>query len=85
VLTNAFNANQAYVIGECHIGFQCHIEMTRELVETWLGTGAHELPANSSPAAQSATDILRDCDAQLAELHAVAGDVYARWVQTLAR
>ena len=34
VLTNAFNANQAYVIDERHIGFQCHIEMTRELTET---------------------------------------------------
>ena len=85
VLTNAFNANQAYVIGERHIGFQCHIEMTRELVETWIGTGARELPATSSSALQCADDIRRDVDAHLAELHAVAGDVYARWVQTLAR
>ena len=38
VLTNAFNANQAYVVGDRHIGFQCHVEMTRALVETWLAT-----------------------------------------------
>ena len=85
VLTNAFNANQAYVIGERHIGFQCHIEMTRELTETWLATGAGELPASSSPAVQSAADIRRDIDARLANLHAVAGDVYARWAQGLTR
>ena len=30
VLTNAFNANQAFVVGGRHIGFQCHVEMTRE-------------------------------------------------------
>jgi GMP synthase-like glutamine amidotransferase len=83
VLTNAFNVNQAYVIGDRHIGFQCHIEMTRALVETWIGTGARELPASSSPAAQSAADMRRDIDAHLAGLHAVAGSVYARWVQTL--
>ena len=35
VLTNRFNPNQGYVIDERHIGFQCHIEMTRDLVETW--------------------------------------------------
>ena len=32
VLTNSFNANQAYIVDGRHIGFQCHIEMTRELV-----------------------------------------------------
>jgi len=85
VLTNAFNANQAYVVGGRHIGFQCHIEMTRSLVETWLATGAHELPVESSPAAQSAADIRRDLDARVIALHAVADDVYQRWAQGLAR
>jgi len=85
VLTNAFNANQAYVVAERHIGFQCHIEMTPELIETWLATGAGELPAQSSGAVQSAADIRRDLDARVAGLGAVAGAVYARWAQGLAR
>jgi GMP synthase-like glutamine amidotransferase len=85
VLTNAFNADQAYVIGDRHIGFQCHIEMTRALVESWLASGATELPASSSPAMQSAADIRRGLDVRLAVLHAVAGDIYARWARTLAR
>jgi GMP synthase-like glutamine amidotransferase len=85
VLTNAFNANQAYVIADRHIGFQCHVEMTRELVETWLATGAHELPAQSSSAVQSAADIRRDLGARVAELGAIADAVYARWAQGLAR
>jgi GMP synthase-like glutamine amidotransferase len=81
VLTNAFNANQAFVVGGRHIGFQCHIEMTRALVETWIATGAGELPARSAPTAQSAADIRRALDARLSALHAVADDVYARWAR----
>ena len=59
--------------------------MTRALVETWLATEAHELPAQSSPAAQSAADIRRDLDARVGALHAIADDVYARWARGLPR
>ncbi len=83
VLTNAFNANQAFVIGGRHIGLQCHVEMTRELTETWLATGAKELPATSTPATQSAADIRRELPARIEALHAVANDVYARWAKGL--
>jgi len=83
VLTNAYNENQAYVIDDRHIGFQCHIEMTRALTETWLATGAAELPQTSTPAAQSAAEISRDLDVRIASLRAVADDVYSRWAMGL--
>jgi len=85
VLTNRFNANQAYVIGDRHIGFQCHIEMTDDLVRTWCRTGADEIAAPGTPARQSRDEILRDLAPRLAALQAVAGSVYARWTQGLAR
>ena len=78
VLANSFNPNQAYVIDDRHIGFQCHVEMTRDLVETWC-TGADELPPESSPAQQSRADILRDIDGRVATLNGIADDIYARW------
>jgi len=84
VLTNAFNANQAFLVDELHIGFQCHIEMTPELVATWLASGAGELPSTSSGAVQTADDIRRDLPARIDALHAVADDVYARWSGALA-
>ncbi|HEY7945903.1 MAG TPA: type 1 glutamine amidotransferase [Casimicrobiaceae bacterium] len=84
VLTNGFNPQQAYVLGK-HIGFQCHIEMTREMVETWCRTGADELPARSSGAKQSRDDIFADLDTRLTALSRVADDVYSRWAQGLAR
>ncbi len=59
--------------------------MTRDLVETWLATGAGELPPASRPEMQSAADIRRGLDAHVASLNAVAGDVYARWSRHLLR
>ena len=51
VLTNRIQRQSGYVIDERHIGFQCHIEMTRELVETWCASGADEIAAPSNAAA----------------------------------
>jgi GMP synthase-like glutamine amidotransferase len=85
VLGNAFTRNQAYVVDERHIGFQCHVEMTESLVETWLASGASELPAASTPAMQSADDVRRDLRSRVGALHAVADDVYARWASRLSR
>ena len=56
VLTNAHNPNQAFSLGK-HLGMQCHIEMTRPMVETWCRTGAAELPASSTASTQSREDI----------------------------
>ncbi|HTL76320.1 MAG TPA: type 1 glutamine amidotransferase [Casimicrobiaceae bacterium] len=85
VLTNRFNPNQAYVIGDRHIGLQCHIEMTRDLVETWCRTGAGEIAAPGTDARQSRNEILRDLDARLIALQTTANGIYARWAQNLRR
>ena len=85
VLTNAFNPHQGYIVDDRHIGLQCHVEMTRDLVLTWLAAGASELPPTSSAFAQSAADIGNALPERLAELHAVADDIYARWAQGLVR
>ena len=83
VLANEFNQNQAYVIDDRHIGFQCHVEMTRDLVETWCRTGAAELPATSTASQQSKDEILRDLERRVAALNAVADGIYARWARRL--
>jgi GMP synthase-like glutamine amidotransferase len=83
VLTNAFNPEQAFAIGR-HVGFQCHIEMTREMVESWSASGGDELPPRSTGAIQSKADIFKDVDARLAALSRVADDVYDQWGRGLA-
>jgi GMP synthase-like glutamine amidotransferase len=83
VLTNRFNPNQAYVIDDRHVGLQCHIEMTTELVSTWVASDADRLPAVSGESTQSAAEMCRNLPARIAALHAVADDVYARWATKL--
>lgn len=85
ILTNDHTVNQGFVIDDRHVGFQCHIEMTRELVETWCRSGADELPARSTAHKQSAADIQSDLDQRLAALGEVADGVYARWAEKLPR
>jgi GMP synthase-like glutamine amidotransferase len=84
VLTNAHNAEQGYTLGK-HIGFQCHIEMTRPMVETWCRAGAEELPALSQEPVHNRADILADLERRLAGLSRVADDVYAQWTKGLVR
>jgi GMP synthase-like glutamine amidotransferase len=84
VLTNAHNAEQGYTLGK-HIGFQCHIEMTRPMVETWCRAGAEELPALSQAPVHNRADILADLERRLAGLSRVADDVYAQWTKGLVR
>ena len=85
VLTNRHNVNQAFVVGDRHVGLQCHVEMTAALVGSWLATGATELPEASTAARQSAADIRRDLSGRVEALHAVADDLYARWARALER
>ena len=77
-------ANQAFVL-DGHLGMQCHVEMTPELITSWCASGAREIERNlrKSPAVQPAEEIQRDLDSRLAELHRVADRVYARWTAGL--
>ena len=79
LLTNGFNPNQAYAVDDRHIGLQCHIEMTPQLVDLWCRLSADELPAVSTAAVHSEADIRANLGARTESLHRVASAVYARW------
>jgi len=78
-------SNQAFIVDDRHIGMQFHVEMTRELIDSWLATGAGELPSQSSGARQSAADIRSGIASHLGTLGAVADGVYDRWAAGLPR
>jgi GMP synthase-like glutamine amidotransferase len=85
LLENAHCENQAFALGK-HLALQCHVEMTAELVELWLGTGADEMRAAAgSPAVQSAQDMTGDMEARLERLHRVADRLYDKWCEALSR
>lgn len=84
VLANEHNPNQAYVLDDRHIAFQCHVEMTAAMLAAWCDMSPGELPPASDGARQSRADILRDVDARVASLNALADGIYERWSRHLA-
>lgn len=82
VLSSPWCQNQGFALGP-HLGMQCHIEMTAELVRSWCQTGEREIARRPDAGVQSVERILTDLDARLGALHAVADRVYARWVSGL--
>jgi GMP synthase-like glutamine amidotransferase len=84
IAATAHCANQAFVLDR-HLGMQCHVEMTPELITAWCRSGAREIERNleKSPAVQPAEEIQRDLDSRLADLHRVADHVYDRWTAGL--
>jgi len=82
VLGSLHCENQAFALGP-HLGMQCHIEMTSDLVEAWCETGAREISRSISPAVQAVTEIKIDLGRRLQALHRVADGVYARWIEGL--
>jgi GMP synthase-like glutamine amidotransferase len=85
VMENAHCANQGFALGK-HFGMQCHVEMTPELIESWLATGGEEIESSrKSPAVQAPDEIRRDMQDRLAALNAVANRVYDRWTEGLSR
>jgi GMP synthase-like glutamine amidotransferase len=85
VLENAHCANQAFAIG-IHLGMQTHVEMTEDIVRTWLRGGGAEIAEHAaSPAVQKPAEIERDLAARLQALNDVASRIYDRWAVNLRR
>jgi GMP synthase-like glutamine amidotransferase len=85
ILESAYCANQAYVLDDRHIGMQCHVEMTPELVASWCETGAAEIAASDSPAVQAPAAIQADLPHRTEQLHQLADKIYSRWIQGLRK
>ena len=82
ILESPYCANQAYVLGK-HLGMQCHVEMTREMIETWCDVGQAEIAEASGPAVQTVAQMAIEIDARVAALNAVAAQLYIHWIQGL--
>lgn len=80
LLSSPYCQNQAYSIGK-HIGFQCHIEMTPEMVDVWNENGAEEVNTSlTSPAVQTKMQMLDNLASKCKDLNGVASRVYGQWI-----
>ena len=84
ILTGMHCPNQAYVVDDRHLGMQCHVEMTPEMIATWLRDGARELQESlASPAVQPPERIEGDMPRKLPDLSRMAERLYRRWATNL--
>jgi GMP synthase-like glutamine amidotransferase len=85
ILENAHCANQAFALGK-HLGLQCHVEMTEELIRSWLRGGAGEMRDHaSSPGVNRPKEAEKNLGERVAALHQVADRIYDRWTEGLSR
>ncbi|MBI1174303.1 MAG: type 1 glutamine amidotransferase [Sideroxydans sp.] len=85
LLSSRHCANQGFVLGR-HLGLQCHVEMTAEMIASWCEQGAGELAAaGSSPGVQAAAEMQAQMAEKLPQLHAAAQQLYRHWLQGLRR
>jgi GMP synthase-like glutamine amidotransferase len=87
ILSGRHCANQAYVVDGKHLGMQCHVEVTAEMIDTWCRIGISDIDENfgKSPAVQDAVTIRRLMTQNLPTLSATASRLYTRWMQSLVR
>lgn len=84
ILESAACRNQAYVVGEKHLGMQCHIEMTAEMIHDWCQSGADEIADNlTSPTVQMVEQMTEKLASRLAALNHAAGQLYSQWIKGL--
>jgi GMP synthase-like glutamine amidotransferase len=83
LLSSQYCQNQAYSIGK-HLGFQCHIEMTDDMVKTWCETGQDEVQACAGcVSVQTSQEIQADLANRIANLNAQAKVIYTHWIKGL--
>ena len=87
ILTGKTCPNQAYVVDDRHLGMQCHVEVTAEMIETWCRIGISDIDQNVglSPAVQDAVTIRTQIPEKLPELTRHATALYARWIKNLRK
>jgi GMP synthase-like glutamine amidotransferase len=83
LLENGNCENQAFALDSA-LAFQCHIEMTENLVHDWIARAPEEF-AHTGTAVQTPGDITHHLSQRIRDLHRVADVVYDRWVEIAIR
>ena len=83
LLSSQYCQNQAYAIGK-HLVFQCHVEMTADMVKAWCEAGADELQSEiGNPAVQTAVGMQHDLSRRIARLNEISHFTYEHWIEGL--
>lgn len=85
LFANAHCANQMFALGP-HLGMQCHVEMTPEMIATWCHQWADEVTAAAHfPSVQRTEAMLEQIGERLPVMRGLSEQIYSVWIQGLAR
>jgi GMP synthase-like glutamine amidotransferase len=79
ILASPHCANQAFVLGK-HLGMQCHVEMTPEMIRAWCRDWGNEVRNRAGASIQTPEQMEEDLESRVQELNAVAARLYDVWV-----
>ncbi len=80
ILSSPDCQNQAFALGP-HLGMQCHVEMTPELIRAWCQDWGKEveLLARRTPSVQTPAQMTESIEERVGMLNAIADQLYDRW------
>jgi GMP synthase-like glutamine amidotransferase len=85
LVANAYCANQMFAIGP-HLGMQCHVEMTPEMIATWCRQWSDEAAAVADQASvQGPEAMLAGIPERLPAMRKLADRLYTTWIAGLVR
>jgi len=86
ILSSRYCSNQAFALGP-HLGMQCHVEMTPELVRAWCRDWEKEVEslARRTPSVQTPAQMTVSLEEGTRALNRVADRLYDRWTIGLKR
>jgi GMP synthase-like glutamine amidotransferase len=82
IAESPYCANQAFVLGK-HLGMQCHVEMTPELIRSWCEDWEKELVAKAGPSVQTPQQMFEGLEERVRTLNQIGATLYARWIEGL--
>ena len=82
--SSAHCENQIFALGS-HLGMQCHVEMTPELIRSWCEDWGREVTSLAArvPSVQTPVEMTTRLEERVGALNAVADRLYDRWITGL--
>jgi GMP synthase-like glutamine amidotransferase len=86
LLSNRFCSNQMFALGP-HLGMQCHVEMTPEMIAEWNKSWATEVAGLPTlpDSVQTPAQIEAETSTHLAAMRQLADQLYTVWIGGLSR
>jgi GMP synthase-like glutamine amidotransferase len=85
LLANGHCANQMFALGP-HLGMQCHVEMTPEMIAKWCEQwGDEAISIADQPSAQTPEAMVTEISEKLPIMRQLSEQLYSVWIKGLAR